>query len=90
MLKLNGPEYDEALMKMAQALRHTDMATELGKASVMLEALGRDFDVAPIDPGPRDDIESGEVWPERETDLELGLRAFTIPVGKKPISRFWQ
>ncbi len=30
----------------------------------MLEALGRDFDVSAIDPGPRDDIDSGEVWPD--------------------------
>lgn len=25
-----------------------------------------------------------------ETDLELGLRAFSVPVGKKPMGRHWQ
>jgi len=66
MLKLDYEQYDAAGEKMAKALQRAEdagMRTFLGRALVMLEALGADFDVSVMDPGPeRDDIKSGEVW----------------------------
>ena len=70
MLRLDYDQYDEAAAKMAKALNQAEtagMRTFLGRALCMLEALGNDFDVAPMDPGPR-----------FESDTDLANRAFGL------------
>jgi hypothetical protein len=65
MLKLSGDEYIEATDRLAKALERAEeagMRTHMGRAGVMLEALGNDFDVSAMDPGPREDITSGNVF----------------------------
>lgn len=60
MLRLNYEEHDEAAAAMAKRLAECEEAgitTNLGRALVVLEALGVDFDVEAMDPGPRDDID---------------------------------
>jgi len=67
MLRLDYEQYDAAAEKMAKALQRaedTGMRTFLGRAQVMLEALGADFDVDAMD--VRDDVGSGEVWGDVE------------------------
>ena len=86
MLRLSLDEYDDAVETMAQALTRAEdagMRTMAGRAMVMLEALGADHDVSVIDPGPRDDIESGNVWPE-ETEFELENRAIAAALAASP------
>ena len=68
MLKLTTEEYMEAAAKLAEGIaraRECGMETESGLAMVALEIFGEDFDVSPVDNGPRDDVESGEVWPDK-------------------------
>jgi hypothetical protein len=89
MLKVDGPHYDEALMKMAQALKRADdagVATYMTKAAVALEALGRDFDVEMLDPGPELDTVN-DVWPE--SDLDLCVRAFAVHPARLPLRGIW-
>ena len=51
----------------------------------IFEALRRiadrfDWELAKRDPGPDEDVESGNVWP-RESDIDLAHRAFGMPRG---------
>src|SRR5208282_6351394 len=108
MLRLNYEEYDEAAIAMAKRLAECEEAgitTNLGRALVVLEALGVDFDVEPMNPGPdwkcvrcesndhwgithdweRDDIESGEVWPD---DNDLADRAVQAALEASPPRMF--
>jgi hypothetical protein len=75
MLKLTVGEYDTAAEKIADALAACDMRTNLGRALTVLEALGEDFDVSPMDAGP-------------ETDLDLAARAFGL-TSKTLLPRHW-
>jgi hypothetical protein len=84
MLKLTAKEYDQAAEKMADALADWEakgIKTCLGRALLMLEALGEDFDVAAMDPGPREDIESGNVWPESDEELATRARENALEAG---------
>lgn len=64
MLRLDYEQYDEAVAKMAIALQRAEdaeMRTMTGRAMVMLEALGADFDVSAMD--DREDTVT-DVWPQ--------------------------
>ena len=70
MLKINHSDYGDAVEAMMEAWTEAEeagLANRFSFCSIMLEALGRDFDVEAVDPGPDDeeddDVASGEVWP---------------------------
>jgi hypothetical protein len=66
MLKLTSEQYEEAMGGVAAVLRLFD-SNEPGAGAMIvtravMEQLAGDFDVSPIDPGPRNDIAEGNVW----------------------------
>lgn len=68
----------------------TETISEYGE-DVIIEAFRLilkeyDYEVVKLDPGPDDDVESGEVWP-REDDIDLMARAF--PGKLVPFPRRW-
>jgi hypothetical protein len=56
MLSLSPDERLDAVAKLAQGIRHAqrrlNLKTDMAVAQIALEALGEDFDVAALDPGP--------------------------------------
>ena len=62
MLRLDLNQRARAIDVMAASVRLSDGLGTFETARVMLEALGRDFDIDAMDFGPREDITSGNVW----------------------------
>jgi hypothetical protein len=66
MLKLTSEQYEEALDGVAAVLRlfgsNETYDGSMIVARAVMEQLAGDFDVSPIDPGPRNDIAEGNVW----------------------------
>lgn len=85
MLKLTGKQFVDAVETMGDTLEEAELSgvtTRYALAIHILEALGLDFDVSPLDPGPDNDVEEGNVWP-RESDRDLSLRAFGTHFGRR-------
>jgi hypothetical protein len=75
VLKLTADQYIEATDRLAKALERAEdagMRTHMGRAGVMLEALGNDFDVSAMDPGPPDDLCQN---PAHGADHRLAIRS---------------
>jgi hypothetical protein len=65
MLKINHSDYGDAVEAMMEAWTEAEeagLANRFSFCSIMLEALGRDFDVEAVDPGPDEDEACETHW----------------------------